>query len=345
MLLLIPLGLASGQLQSFAEAQVRIVFNKVIGSGTGGASFDVGPTGAFDNWVTCPTIVFDGRIFRMWYSSMYHSKDGPRGIGLATSLDGLKWKRANGGQPVFGVGPKGAFDSAQILSPEVYFDGRHYLMWYTGIDGSVNPRGFELERIGLATSNDGIRWTRANGGKPVLELGPKDSNDDAQAAYPSVIREGGYYRMWYSAYADKHNHTIVAARSRDGIHWVRENGGKPVTGLTPAIAYAPSVIRWEGKLLMLYTGGLPSPRPWGIFAAVSDNGINWQMINEGDTFVPFGDGADFARDNQSHPFALPMKNRILVWYTGFNRGPSRKDPLLFRIGLAEALKTKSRLED
>jgi predicted GH43/DUF377 family glycosyl hydrolase len=340
-LLLVPLNLAQGkpsgrQWRSPSEPPVRIVFKKVIGSGTGGSVFDAGPPGAFDNWVTCPSVLFDGKVYRMWYSSMYHSKDGPRGIGLATSVDGLNWTRANGGQPVFGVGAKGAFDWAQILSPEVYFDGRRYLMWYTGIDGSINPRGFELERLGLATSKDGVHWTRANGGKPVLELGPRDSHDDAQVAYPSVIREGAYYRMWYSAYADKHNHTIVVAHSRDGIHWVRENEGKPVTGLTPAIAYAPSVIRWGGKLLMLYTGGPPSPRPWGIFAAISDDGINWRMINDGETFVPFGEGTDFARDNQSHPFLLPLRDRLLVWYTGFNRGPSRKDPLLFRIGLAEA---------
>jgi predicted GH43/DUF377 family glycosyl hydrolase len=319
---------------------LRIVFSKVKGKGAGGAVLDVGKPGAFDNWVTCPSVHFDGKIYRMWYSSMYHSKDGPRGIGLATSVDGSNWIRRNGGQPVLSVGPKGAFDSAQILSPVVRFDGRIYLMWYTGIDGSVNPKGLELERIGLATSKDGIRWTRLNGGKPVLELGPPGSYDDVQVAYPSVIRDGSRYRMWYSAYAGKYNHTIAVARSRDGIHWERENEGRPVTGLSPSIAYAPDVIQIGRKLLMLYTGGYSTPRPWGVFAAVSEDGLNWRMINDGETFVPFGTESDFDKDNQSHPSVLSVKDRLLVWYSGFNRGPSGKDPLVFRIGLAEAVQTK-----
>jgi len=319
----------------------HIVFRKVKGNGTGGAVLDVGTPAAFDNWVTCPSVHFDGKLYRMWYSSMYHSKDGPKGIGLATSVDGLSWRRENGGKPVFTVAPQGAFDSAQILSPVVRFVGGTFLMWYTGIDSSQNSTGLELERIGLATSKDGIHWTRGNGGKPVFGLGSPGSFDDVQVAYPSIIRERGYYRMWYSAYAVDYNHTIGVARSRDGIHWERENNAQPVRGLSPSIAYGPAVVRWRGQYLMLYTGGYSTPRPWGIFGAISNDGTNWQMINDGETFVPFGTGNDFDKDNMSHPAILRSRNRLLVWYTGFNRGSSGVDPLVFRIGLAEAIVKKS----
>jgi hypothetical protein len=143
--------------------------------------------------------------------------------------------------------------------------------------------------------------------------------------------------MWYSAYAVNYNHTIGIARSLDGIHWERENKGQPVTGLSPAIAYAPAVIRWRGQYLMLYTGGFATRRPWGIFGAISNDGTKWRMINDHDTFVPFGAGNDFDKDNMSHPSILLVRNRLRVWYTGFNRGPSGVDPLIFRIGLAEAI--------
>jgi predicted GH43/DUF377 family glycosyl hydrolase len=328
------------QAEPRSRERSRIVFNKLKGAGAGGSVMDIGEPGAFDTWATCPSVLFDGKLYRMWYSSMYHSKDGPRGIGLATSVDGVNWKRTNDGRPVFSVGPKGAFDSAQILSPEVRFDGRIYLMWYTGIDGSIDAKGFELERIGLATSEDGVHWTRANGGKPVLDLGPQGSYDDVQVAYPSVIRDGSSYRMWYSAYAGNYNHTIAVARSRDGIHWERENEGRPVNGLSPAIAYAPGVIRIGRKLLMLYTGGYVTRRPWGIFAAVSEDGMNWRMVNEGEPFVSHGTENDFDKDNQSHPSVLSVKGRLRVWYSGFNRGPAGKDPLVIKIGLAEAVQLK-----
>ena len=313
-----------------------LVFKKVRGVAKGGAVLDVGVPGSFDTWVTCPSLLFDGKLYRMWYSSRYNAKDGPRGIGLATSVDGINWTRANQGKPVFGVGAKGAFDSAQILSPDVVFDGRKYLMWYTGIDGSVNATGLELERIGLAVSSDGVHWKRANGGRPVLELGSVGTCDDVQVAYPSIIREGRSYRMWYSAYAVKFNHTIVAARSQDGITWVRENRGNPVTGLSPAIAYAPSVIRRDGKYLMLYTGWYAQDRSWELGAAVSDDGISWRMLNNSQPMLQRGAADDFDKDNLSHPFMLATNNTLRVWYSGYNRGASGKDPLLIRVGLAEA---------
>ncbi len=312
--------LASGQ---------ELNFQKVRGEARMGAAF--GPTSGWDDWVTCPTVVFDGKTYRMWYSSQYESKDGPRGVGLATSVDGVNWQRANDGKQVLTVGQRGSFDWAQILSPEVVFDGRRYLMWYTGIDGSKSSNNLELERIGLATSTDGIHWERANDGKPVIELGPSGSYDDVQVAYPSVIREGNHYRMWYSAYAIKPDHRIVAARSSDGIHWERENQGNPVMGLSPTMAYAPGVTRWRGKYLMFYTGWYPNAPGWGIYGAVSSDGIHWQMINDGRMVISYGTDADFDKDDLSHPFVLNRKDRLLLWYTGTNG----REPYRFTIGFAK----------
>lgn len=312
----------------------KIAFKKVKGGGKGGAVFDPRPPRAWDTWVTGPSVIFDGKSYRMWYASMFHSNDGPRGIGLATSVDTIEWHRENEGQPVLTVGVKGRFDSAQILEPEVLFNGHKYFMWYTGIDGTSNSAGIELERIGLATSRDGIHWERANNGNPVFELGAPGSFDDTQVAYPSIIRDGEHYRMWYSAYSEKTNHSIACARSTNGVHWERDNDGQPVTGLSPAIALGPSVIRWNNGLLMFYTGAMGDGR-WSIFAATSDQGFMWTMLNEGNPVAEFGTGDDFDRDNLSHPYALLSKGNFLVWYIGFNRGVSRKDPLLFRIGLAE----------
>src|SRR5687767_7051268 len=79
----------------------NVTFHKVRGKAKGGAVFE--PTAGWDDWVTCPTVVFDGQVYRMWYSSQYESKDGPRGIGLATSVDGVNWRRLNGGKPVLTV--------------------------------------------------------------------------------------------------------------------------------------------------------------------------------------------------------------------------------------------------
>ena len=105
----------------------------------------------------------------MWYSSLYDSKMGRGGIGLATSPDGVRWRRENGGRPVLSPGPAGAFDEGQGGFPEVLYDGSVYRMWYAGMAADWHGSGFGHYRVGLATSSDGVVWQRANGGRPVLE--------------------------------------------------------------------------------------------------------------------------------------------------------------------------------
>ena len=83
-------------------------------------------------WATCPSVLFNRQLYRMWYSSVYDNRMGYSGIGLATSKDGVHWKRANDGKPVLRVGQPGAFDDGLVLAPEVLYDGRIYRMWYTG---------------------------------------------------------------------------------------------------------------------------------------------------------------------------------------------------------------------
>jgi hypothetical protein len=144
-------------------------FERVAGLAKGGAVLGNGVEGMFDAcWTACPTVVATGGLHRMWYSSWYTPDLGQTGIGLATSVDGVNWKRANEGRPVLTPGAVGAFDSACVMGPEVHFDGKRYLLWYTGCTDMKHASGFYSYRIGVASSSDGVSWTRENGGKPVI---------------------------------------------------------------------------------------------------------------------------------------------------------------------------------
>lgn len=313
------------------------LFQKVRGSQTGGAVFDVASPGHFDSaWVSCPTILHDGKTFRMWYSSHFSSSDreAPGGIGLATSENGIHWKRENEGRPVLSLGQPGAFDAGQVMGAEVLFDGETYRMWYTGDPGRKHASGIVFYEIGLATSKDGIHWHRENGGKPVLLRGEAGSADEVQAATPSILREPDGYRMWYAAWAPQPNHTICAARSKDGIVWEKERNGKPVEGLNPSIAFGHSVIRIGERYLMLYQA-LKAER--GLYAAVSNDGTTWTMLNDSKPVIsPATSDEAFDRNVTGHPFMRVEGNKLRVWYTGFqvNRGTLRDWRV--RIGLAEA---------
>jgi len=319
---------------SFRRERAAIEFRKVRGPEEGGAVLGLGKPGAFDAvWATCPSVLFDGRIYRMWYSSFYDSHMGVGGIGMATSTDGIHWKRANNGQPVLSVGPQGAFDDGQIMGPDVDFDEHLYRMWYTGMASKWGPSGLGYYRIGLATSADGIHWTRAHGGRPVFDLGPPGSFDSVQVATPSVLRVNGKYRMWYAAWSPKTQHRICVADSRDGIHWRRENRGKPVSGLRAPYAYGPAVCRIDGQFLLLYTSSPTLPR--GLYAAASSDGFHWRIANGGKPVLPPGSSTDIDGSLTGHACLLKIGHSLKVWYTGYRRERAGIDGWKLRIGLAE----------
>jgi len=164
----------------------RIGVERHHGLASGGAVLDVGAEGAFDaKWTAALSVLQVGGRYRMWYSSLYDSRMGPGGVGVASSPDGIRWRREVGGRPVLGIGPAGAFDDGQVGLPEVLHDGRVYRMWYAGMARDFHPCGLGYYRIGLATSRDGIAWTRAHGGGPVLDVGGAGAPDEVQAGSPA----------------------------------------------------------------------------------------------------------------------------------------------------------------
>lgn len=296
----------------------------------------VGAPGAFDaHWVTCPTIVADEEEYHLWYSSLYDANLGPGGIGYAKSNDGIDWQRQNNSEPVLTVGTKDAGDDGQVMGPEVLRVGDEFYMWYTGMPHERHASGIGYYRIFLARSTDGLHWNRANKGRPVLDLGSPGSPDDVQAATPSIIRVDGEFRMWYAAWSPHTNHTICAARSEDGVIWYRENEGRHVTGLNPSVAFGHAVCRWQGRLLMTYMA-LQARR--GMYGAVSDDGLHWTMLNDGEPVLSPGPKNNFDAAHVGHAFLLPLDRSLRMWYTGYQ---SAKDSpnlgLRLQIGVANAI--------
>jgi len=86
-------------------------------------------------------------------------------------------KRRGGvaGGAVLDVGGPGTFDDKWATCPSVLREGDGYRMWYSSYFNGNNGLG----GIALATSKDGLSWTREHGGRPVLPLGPEGAFDDA----------------------------------------------------------------------------------------------------------------------------------------------------------------------
>jgi hypothetical protein len=256
--------------------------------------------------VAFPFVVRDPRtgLFRMYYSGSGAAQLGQSAwdqwvTGLATSRDGIRWTFPDDYEPVlrahrFATGEvteparRAHFDAMGAFGACVLRDGARHLMWYTGWGGddAVDANGrarLARQRIGFASSADGVRWTKEKGDAgegAVLGLGPDGGPDAQTVAQPSVVRDGGAYRMWYEAF-DGRDWRIAAARSPDGRAWTREG-----VALEPGGPGAPDelgtrdpvVVRRRGRWEMWYQGRSRAAPAFHVLRAISDDGRSWTKL-------------------------------------------------------------------
>jgi hypothetical protein len=256
--------------------------------------------------VAFPFVLHDraAGLYRMYYAGSGAAQFNDSAwdqwmTGLATSRDGVSWTLPDDYEPVlrpyrFATGEvterarSERFDAMAAFGVCVLRDGGRYLMWYTGWNGddAVDAAGRARpvhERIGLATSRDGARWTKVDGDAgagAVLGLGPAGSADAQAAGQPFVLREGTGYRMWYEAF-DGRTWRIATARSADGRAWTREGvvlePGDP--GTRDALgARNPVVIKRGGRWELWYQGRGTAAPSSHVLRAASDDGRRWTKL-------------------------------------------------------------------
>ena len=221
--------------------------------------FTKGTSGSWDeDHVGYASIIKDGGTYKMWYSGT----DDEGGInnwqiGYATSPDETNWTRYQLTPPKLLKGGAGDWDGGGVALPCVIKDGDNsYKMWYLGWNSTSTGWG-----IGYATSEDGITWIKYNNNSaPVLQLGLAGTWDDFRLASPTVIKDGGVYRMWYDGMQDASSPTRIGyAYSNDGISWIKYGGNPVLTeGTAPAFdEYGPfdAMVLKDGNTYRMYYAG------------------------------------------------------------------------------------------
>jgi len=154
-----------------------------------------------------PEVIFHEGKFKMWYGGLDGSKVTTC---YAESTDGMTWTKYG---RVLNVGASGAWDSAHAYAPTVWvFNETYYLMYYgVGSDGKG--------RIGLATSSDGLSWSK-NPSNPIFNLvaGTWESFD---LGAHDVEFYNGQWIMWYGASDDIGIKRIGYAESSDLVSWTK----------------------------------------------------------------------------------------------------------------------------
>jgi predicted GH43/DUF377 family glycosyl hydrolase len=208
---------------------------------TPSAGWEGGPNGE----VSPQSILVENGVYRLWY----HSYDGAkRRIGYAESSDGISWTKY--ADPVLSVGPPGAWDDQAVVEPRVLAVDGGYRMYY----GAHHSTGRDAYRLGLATSPDGISWTKSaagpvfgdDGGEPILDAGA------------GIIADASGWHMWFGL---AQLQSINYASSPDGISWT-PGPSNPVLTPNPDSAAADhqgvgdsvSVYRDGATYRIMYTG-------------------------------------------------------------------------------------------
>ena len=249
-----------------------------------------------------PGVLWDQKAtdYKMWFDGI-DSQDKVQ-IGLATSGDGISWKKYSS-NPVLS-GNSGAWDeSSGEHAPFVLMENDTYKMWYEG-SREGGPR-----QLGYAISTNGIDWFKYSG-NPVIQAGPETYDQDV-AGHGSVLNDGGTYKLWYHAIGDQ-GAIIALATSPDGINWTKQG---PV--FTPEVddwetsLWGPSVLIIEGLYWMWYSAHMEQDPP-AIGVATSTNGVDWNR--NGSAPVITEDGAI------GDPQVLFENGKFQMWYTNFSDG-------------------------
>jgi hypothetical protein len=186
-----------------------------------------------DNWAKDPSVIKEGDIYYMFYTSANPWQDTGEGgkgeprIDYATSPDGLKWTRQG---VAIEKGKEGEWDGKRPQAPAkpILKDGVYY-MYYAGAGDRVY--------IGYATSTDLRHWEKRPG-NPVIHYGGK-CND------PYIYLEDGIYYLFYDDGAER----VYYVTSTNLTDW----SSTPVQ--TGAVGEGNIVLKDQGVYTMLTAVG------------------------------------------------------------------------------------------
>lgn len=222
-------------------------------------------------------------------------------------------------EPLLQPSPKPAWDAIDVLNPSLVKTPSGYLNLYSGYDGKT-------WHTGLATSSDGLAWTRQ--GKVLSPQLPWEG--DYIAANGAALYRGGELLYWYQA--NRTPPRIGLARSKDGRAWTRE--AQPVLDPGPRMSWDergvadPYVVDIEGTLYMYYLGE-DRARRQRIGLARSRDGVRWEKLRSGPV-LELGEYGAFDETGLGEPAVWSQHGSYWMLYTARDRNEYR------RIGLARS---------
>jgi len=162
---------------------------------TDGVTWTKDPANPIYRAAYAPHMLWDGTRYRLY--SIRKPSGKPWEVALATGLDWYSLT-LHPDSPVLTLGQ--AWEKGALFYPYVIKEGDRWILFYASY-WNTNTISATATAIGMATSSDGIHWTKRPD-NPILRPTPGSSYDRVYTSSQSVIRDGNLYRMFYAGRID-----------------------------------------------------------------------------------------------------------------------------------------------
>jgi predicted GH43/DUF377 family glycosyl hydrolase len=184
-------------------------------------------------------------------------------------------------------------------------------MFYSGYDGS----NF---RMGLATSADGLAWTK-EATNPVLALGASGSFDDQWAYWPEVRYINSTFHLWYVGHHGT-KEEVGYATSTDGITWTKHASNPVLTvgsaGSWDDYSTAPGPVIHDGTTFHMWYMGHDGDK-YRIGYASSTDGVAWSKHAQ-NPVLDVGTAGEWDAGGLSLPRVVHTGSKYEMWYSADN---------------------------
>ena len=242
-----------------------------------------------------------------------------------------------------GVGEPGSWDSAGVGKPVVRCflrdDAQKWVMWYQGrgepekeeLDAAVDAVNHCAGATGLATSTDGIQWSRGRG-DALTEIPPEEEEEPEMPVGKVFGKNNEDWWVFDTAHVALGDVQILSSASlagSGGVYWMFYAGGdfEPIE-MPQSLLDIGLDTKGEGAKAI---EGLRT-RP-GV--ALSQDGVNWARIEAGHhsgALFDVGEPAEFDELGIASPQVLPVSQKDLRMY--YHTFDARKGK--FVVGLARS---------
>jgi hypothetical protein len=198
--------------------------------------------------------------------------------------------------PVFTAAGSDHWDARIRERGWILKDGDTWRLWYTGYDGTRDGK----KMLGLATSPDGLTWTR-HSANPIYR--------DHWVEDMQVVKHADTYHMFAEGAEDQ----AQLLKSSDGVRWerigpldVRLTNGEPI----PRGPYGTPTVFYENEKWFLFYER--SDR--GVWLATSKDMRQWRNVQDEPVLKPGPD--EYDRDSVALNQVIKHGNRYYAYYHG-----------------------------